>query len=159
MHSPNELNIKSTAIIQFLTVNLPESKERSWIDTPNAKLCERNSTTTFKPWAIGLDKRDREAANDLAKKALEKETHDTFDVSVSPEFQSQGVRVLSTTQHLLYRGIQQGKKQRGNTRHTAISLARSIYTVQDMTGQTPTPEQLWRSIRHCDLPKSTRSFL
>ncbi|KAN0085904.1 hypothetical protein V8E55_007038 [Tylopilus felleus] len=90
---------------------------------------------------------------------MDKDSPDHIDISIPHEFSSHGIRVVTATQRLLYRGIQQGRKHKTHSRRTVISLARTKYAVYDITGQTPTSDQIWRSVRDRDLPKPIRSFL
>ncbi|KAF8235244.1 hypothetical protein L208DRAFT_1542493, partial [Tricholoma matsutake] len=42
---------------------------------------------------------------------------------------------------------------------TEIQLATTTYTVQDLTGETPTPDKIWSAICKCDLSKQIRNYL
>lgn len=116
LHLPVTLVISSTTIIHSLTKNLQQHEERGWIDVSNAQifiaivaaLRKRSATTILKPWSDYPEKRNKVLAEDLAKLALDKDLPDHIDISIPHEFSSHGIRVVTATQRLLYRGIQQG---------------------------------------------------
>ncbi|KAF8236317.1 hypothetical protein L208DRAFT_1530539 [Tricholoma matsutake] len=98
-------------------------------------------------------------AQHLAKAALEKPQCDEIDISTDHKWTLAGMKLKNGTQRSLYQGITKWKLANKPRQQTEIQLAITTYAVQDLTGETPTPDKIWSAIHKCDLSKQIRNYL
>lgn len=162
-----KISLKSSDIIKLLTKNAPRSERLGWIQMPDAKLSkaviaelrERSATTTLNVWGTETQKRDIDGIEDLIKLRLADPSTYNIPTEVKKEFDTAGLLMTEGTQHLFYKGIRELKKEHQQRRRTRAALAMTHYAVREISTDTPTESQIWKSIRDKDIPKNIRSFL
>ncbi|KAF8236095.1 hypothetical protein L208DRAFT_1059690, partial [Tricholoma matsutake] len=81
------------------------------------------------------------------------------DISTDRKWTLAGMKLKNSTQCSLYQGITKWKLANKPRQQTEIQLATTTYTVQDLTGETPTPDKIWSAIHKRDLSKQIRNYL
>lgn len=167
MVNPLKFFINSKALIKDLTVNLQVNEETDWITHPNAGLMratvailrEQCSHTTFQQWNHLITPKIKKRVSELAKSGSQKRTHDNISTEIKPEFRLSGVKLQIGNQRLFYQAIRKYKTKPHQRRSMQMNLTKIQYTICDINSCTPTPMQIWNSIRNKDIPKSIRGFL
>ncbi|KAG2752749.1 hypothetical protein P692DRAFT_201706744 [Suillus brevipes Sb2] len=63
------------------------------------------------------------------------------------------------SQRLFYRGIHELKQEHQQRQHTRAALAMTHHAVREISTNTPTESQIWKSIRDKDIPKNIYGFM
>ncbi len=150
--------------IEGLTVHLTKWEERGWLGISNtdmirevvARLRGRSAPTTFR-WVKGHSGTPgNEAADELAKKGVDKGT-DLVLPSPKMEYLRKGAALRTLTQKISYLGIEerQAKKERQATDRMLDIVQESLRAA---THTSPTTAAIWRSLRAKDVPRKLRDF-
>ncbi|KAK7461033.1 hypothetical protein VKT23_008961 [Stygiomarasmius scandens] len=158
----------SKYVISHLTTSLRKMEDNGYIGVENAPLIKamvanyrtRESLTKIK-WVKGHSGHPgNEAADDLAKKAVEKNETDEVELNIPSELQLSGAKLCVLTQSLAYNAIRiiktRGTEDRRRTRQ---NLELTKIQVKELFGISPRDVTIWRSIRSKDLERKTRYFL
>jgi ribonuclease HI len=166
INQPLRIISDSKYVIEGLTSNLTKWEDQGWIGTKNAKLFKRaafllkrrTATTSFK-WVKGHSgDQGNEGSDQLAKEGANKEHADPMDMSVPPEFDLQGAKLITLRQCMAYKGIRE-RKPAYQRRTTSINLQRTRDALTDFNGEVETDETIWGSIHHPDIRIKIRQFL
>ncbi|KAG1766598.1 hypothetical protein EV702DRAFT_1182290 [Suillus placidus] len=111
-----------------------------------AILRERNAPTAFQQW--------NQVLSPVAKKQVVELAAD-----IKHKFHLSGIKLQNGNQRLFYLAIRKFKPKPHQRRSTRMNLAKTQYAVNELSSHTPTPPQIWNSIRNRDIPKSIRGFL
>ncbi|KAG1800547.1 ribonuclease H-like protein, partial [Suillus variegatus] len=162
-----ELSIKASKIIKLLTKDAPRLEQLGWIQAPNtklivaimAKLRERSATTTLQVWGTNTPKRNMEETEHLIRRRTENPKTYNIHTKVKDEFNTSGLLMSRGTQSLFYKGICGTNNRYQERRLTRMALAMTHHTVREISLDTPSEAQIWKSIRSKDIPKGIHGFL
>ncbi|KAF8240641.1 hypothetical protein L208DRAFT_1384045, partial [Tricholoma matsutake] len=132
-HLPLKIYIQQKTILSEITINLARNEDSDWAHTNNknlykslvSNLCQRSAPTKLQQWSTMTPADGKATAQHLAKAALEKPQCNEIDISTDHKWTLAGMKLKNGTQ--LYQEIQ---------------LATMTYAVQDLTGETPTPDKI-----------------
>ena len=117
-------------------------------------------TTESRTHNLQVDRGDdgNEEADRLANKGALKEAPDDIATAVPKNFRTMGIKLLSTTQALVYSAITQSNPL-PLTDATKNNIELTRCEIQNMTTNLETNPSIWRSIRHPDIRRPIQSFL
>ncbi|KAJ3858590.1 hypothetical protein EV359DRAFT_52058 [Lentinula novae-zelandiae] len=170
-----ELTIHSDSktYVQGLTTHLQKWEDKGFMDIKNAREIEatvasmrkRKAHTTLN-WVKGHSGiAGNEKADQLANEGRQKQTQDEIDLTVDNEFRVSGIRLTSVTQSLASKFIRQKKMKSAayrkalDRRATNYGIGRATASATNIYGYNPTPEAIWKSLRHKDFDKKIKCFL
>ncbi|KAJ3797675.1 hypothetical protein GGU11DRAFT_683194 [Lentinula aff. detonsa] len=149
--------------------NSTKLEDEGFLNSSNPKIIKSTiasfrarKTQTFMKWVKGHNGHPRnEGADDMAKRATQKEKASYINLNPPKELLVTGAKLSVMTQKLAYNGILQWKRSNGEMqrRRTEINISRAKNCVEDKFGYIPTTENFWMSIRQKDLERKTREFL
>jgi hypothetical protein len=105
----------------------------------------------------GMDTSMREAQR-LASKGCEATSEDKDELKLEPRFARTGIKLKIGTQNLFYKLILSRKKNIPR-RPTAMQMDIARWGVQEITGELPSEEQIWKATRNRLYLKSEHTFL
>jgi len=163
IHNTNPLddltiNMSDRNIMQNLTVKLGINEGLDWFHLQDsdlyraltANLKSRAGSTTFKLWRKSTKPDSASNAESLTKSALTSPQQQAVDMDIQLSFLIQGQCLLARSQWSFYQNLM--------THHNGKHYSPRTAT-KELWGMTPSPQQLWRSIRSRDIPKNIRNFL
>ncbi|KAG2744934.1 hypothetical protein P692DRAFT_20849982 [Suillus brevipes Sb2] len=136
-------------------MNLPKLEDLDWTTYPNgdilraltAKLRSRRALTTFSKWDNSIPKATSDKIKSMANKSVLKERTDAIQT------------LTAGSQKHFYNNIRRSRKLAKQRRYTTMNLAMAIHAARDISGKTPSSEQVWISTRDKDTPRNIRGFL
>ncbi|KAG1839789.1 ribonuclease H-like protein, partial [Suillus subluteus] len=163
---PISIRLNSSKIIKDLSTNLENLENTGWLQYQNAppikvlvaEFRSRGAPTILQKWDNSLNQKAREEATALATSGLLKNQDDEISIKINRPFDLTGMKLKEGSQSLFYRGIRSTKTLKPR-RDTKMKLTITIHAVQELNNSPPTPEQIWKSIRDKDIPRSIRGFL
>ncbi|KAF8209876.1 hypothetical protein K438DRAFT_1488797, partial [Mycena galopus ATCC 62051] len=162
--------IRSKRIVRALTTDLASHEDHDWLGIPDSTLLKASATAlrgrgtrcTFQQVDDLLDHRVKEASDFKGESRINFYAGD----DAQPEIQTQipgahdlrGTKLSKSTQKSLYQAI---KAQRKITERikTKAMLDVTRHAARNLSGKTPTDNEIWRSIQNQDLSRTTRVFL
>lgn len=167
-HTKDALKIHSNSqiTIDALTKSLERMEDSGWIEIENktllqvmaSKLRAREGPLSFSKVKGHSGNIGNEGADVLAKEGVNRE-HTSIDCIIPmPGYYHKGAKLLKAMQALLYRGIIE-LKPTSQRRSTRINLDIVRWAVKEETGNMPTDERIWLSIKNKNLTKEYRAFI
>ncbi|KAG1809887.1 uncharacterized protein HD556DRAFT_1428133 [Suillus plorans] len=162
-----ELSIKASKIIKLLTKDAPRLEQLGWIQAPNTKLIiaimaelrERSTATTLQVWGTNTPTHNMDETENLISRSIENPKTYNIHTKVKDKFNTSGLLMSRGTQSLFYKGICRINKGYHKRRLTRMALAMTHHAVREISLETPSEAQIWKSIRNKDIPKGIRGFL
>ncbi|KAJ7756670.1 hypothetical protein B0H16DRAFT_1314852, partial [Mycena metata] len=151
-------------IIQALTTKLSSNEDSDWAEAMDAQLLRtitaalqaRGTKCTFKE-ADALDNDPMKRALALANQGLsEVLTH--LQVEIPQGYAVKGVKLKTGTQRTFYKTIK-ARKPIPQCMKTTIMLDITRHAAWNLSRSTPTDSQIWLSVRHKEITRTTRDFL
>ncbi|KAK0476122.1 hypothetical protein IW261DRAFT_1339830, partial [Armillaria novae-zelandiae] len=147
---------------------LKKNEDAGYIGVPNrnviqatiANLRSRKQSTKI-TWTKTSNKLPEiTKANDLARTGAGKEQDDLVDISIDPKLRITGAALSKLTQNRAYKAFREQKNRTLPVRNrTTANMRLAMEGARESFGTRPTEAQLWKSIRHRDIDRSTRYFL
>ncbi|KAJ7351636.1 hypothetical protein DFH08DRAFT_694381 [Mycena albidolilacea] len=168
-HSPIsvELNFKvqSKKLIKSLTTDLQKCEDTDWagIETDHllkpivACLRGRGTKCTFQRIADTENLKMKEALEMLGH-TQDQENPTELLTDIPPEYRVSGLKLSKGTQRSFYRAIK-GKRKAPDREKTTIMMGRTKCEAEVLAGRTTTDTEIWNSLCHIDLTRTTRDFL
>ncbi|KAG1745582.1 hypothetical protein EDD22DRAFT_786041 [Suillus occidentalis] len=165
--TPVHIHTKTSKLRKDLTVNLERLEDSNWVTHPNgnimralvAKLRVRSALTTLSNWERNTPKDTTDRLQIQGIESLQKDKHDGLPTAIDAPLELTGMKLSTGSQKLFYQNIRHAKQPAKQCRRTNMNMAMAIHAVRDISGQTPTSEQVWLAIRDRDTPKNIRGFL
>ena len=163
---PMKIHTDSKYVIDGLTENLPRWEDRGWIGIKNDRffkkaaylLKKRTATTSFQ-WVKGHEGNlGNEESDRLAKEGAGKNAPDNLDLDIPREFDLQGAKLITLTQSIAYKGIQE-RKPPYTRQTTEDNLQRARDAINAYAGTMETSESLWLSLYNPSLRIRVQQFL
>lgn len=160
-----QVNMDDRNIAQNLTTRLDANEDLDWYNLQNsdlyralaAKLKSHVGKTSFYIWKKSQKPEEAKHADSLAKSALTHPQQQEVNTDISPSLLIRGQRLQrSFYQHLVKLHIERHYSPKIETK---ANLAAIQFATKELWNMTPTPHQLWKSIRSRDIPKNTQNFL
>ncbi|KAJ7831750.1 hypothetical protein B0H13DRAFT_1654551 [Mycena leptocephala] len=167
--SPQEvtLNFKigSSRLIKALTINLEANENNDWLENDDriilkaivAALRGRGTKCTFQK----LDAQS-EPAMEMARKMASKHpntiVNGQFQTMIPPAYDLNGMKLRTGTQRTFYRAIK-SRRRKPDRMKTTIMLDRTRHVAKELSGRTPTDGEIWKSLNHKDISRTTRAYL
>ena len=101
------------------------------------------------------------ATKALVKEALTQPSHDEPQITHDSRFTTRGIQLAAGSQKIFCKALIRSNIC-GSVEPrivTKIKVVLTQFAVQALNRSTPTNADIWRGIRHTDLPKNTRNFL
>ncbi|KAJ7163885.1 ribonuclease H-like protein [Mycena crocata] len=168
-NTPREVSIhfkiKSGRILRTLTKDLEKCEDKGWIDIRDSTLLKaiaaalrgKGTRCTLQEVELATSIPMKEA-DKLAESGLHDEATSDLRTEIPVAHDLQGVKLRTGTQSSFYKAIKVSKPKPERTK-TRIMLDITRYAAADLSGKTPTDSQIWMSIRHPDISRSTRDFM
>ncbi|KAJ7208430.1 hypothetical protein B0H12DRAFT_1034237, partial [Mycena haematopus] len=101
---------------------------------------------------------EMKSAKALAIQSGDTETHPMIQLNIPEAYDLNGLRLSKGTQKSFYRAL---KAQRVTPERmkTLVMLDMARHAARHLLGKTPTNDEIWQSIRHSDITRTTREFL
>ena len=167
-NQPLKIVSDSKFALEGLTTYAKEWEKRDWIGVTHGPLFKcttawlraRTATTTLQ-WVKGhAGVEGNEGADKLAAEGAQKDPDpdlDEIDLRIPADTMTTGAALTQISQSLLYHHLTNAQPIERAT--TQRSLEKVKTAVKDATGETPTSEAVWMSMRHKDVTKKIRDFL
>jgi len=156
-------------ITRNLTINLEVNEDHDWFHLCDgdlyralvARLKTHAGRTSFTMWKKAQKSDDAKHTNSLAKTALTHTQQQAVDMDIQPGFLIRGQQLLASSQKSFYQNLVKlyTEKNYSPKIATKLNIAATQYATKELWGMTPTPQQLWKSIRSRDIPKNICNFL
>ncbi|KAE9409447.1 hypothetical protein BT96DRAFT_806370 [Gymnopus androsaceus JB14] len=155
--------------VQTLLKNPLKLEDAGFFNAVNSEILQ-STIASFRAWRtptlISLlvekdEQSNAKGAKRLANAAIKKVRVSYINLLLPPTLRVTGAKLKTMTQGLAYRIIKSQQTERDEMvrRRTEENLNRIIESVQDRFNYTPTPESIWKAIRHKDLEHKTRNFM
>ncbi|KAJ7823666.1 hypothetical protein B0H13DRAFT_1548631, partial [Mycena leptocephala] len=159
----------SRSTVRVAMSRLAATEDRGWIKIPNEKplqalaseLKARTGTTQFEDGDPGTDKQELEGrtnASLLAKAGCQDATASSFCFESDPALILHGAKLQKLTQAIAYAGIRE-RKTPVVRKSTSNNVAQVTTQSRIFFDHSPTPAQVWKSIRHKDFTRQVKNFL
>lgn len=165
LNQPLKIISDSRYAIDGLTDNLGRWEDKGWIGIQNAALFKkaaflmrRRAARTSFQWIKGHSgDQGNEGSDQLAKEGAEKDEPDALDLSIPPEFDLQGAKLVTLSQSIAYQGIRERRKPQKRDA-TDANLKRAKTALQEYTGMHETSATIWKGTRNKVIRTTTRQF-
>ncbi|KAJ6469898.1 hypothetical protein C8R45DRAFT_837114 [Mycena sanguinolenta] len=97
-------------------------------------------------------------ANQIAQDGHIPELLLPYQTNIPQAYDLTGLKLSAGSQKSFYRAIA-AKRKRPERVKTKVMLDQTRYAAAHLAGNTPTDEEIWKSIRHPDITRMTRDFL
>ncbi|KAJ7725397.1 hypothetical protein B0H16DRAFT_1332721, partial [Mycena metata] len=157
--------LKSRRTIQALITKLSSYADGDWVEVEDGHLLRaitaalrgRGTKCTFKE--AGISNCDSMAmALALSREGLNEEIPTHLQVDIPRGYVMKGMKLKTGSQRTFYRAVK-AMKPKPQHMKTTIMLDITRHAAWNLSGATPTDGQIWRSIRHQDITRTTRDFL
>ncbi|KAJ7803829.1 ribonuclease H-like protein, partial [Mycena leptocephala] len=167
--SPQEiiLNFKlgSTRLIKALTTNLTANEDNDWLENNDrvilkaivAALRGRGTRCTFQKQDVQGDPA-MEMARRIASTHSDEIEIGHFQTMIPSAYDLNGVKLSTGTQRTFYRAIK-SRRRRPDRAKTTMMLDRTRHAARALSGYTPTDGELWKSLNHKDISRTTSAYL
>ncbi|KAJ7806638.1 hypothetical protein B0H14DRAFT_3767615 [Mycena olivaceomarginata] len=145
------LKIPSKQIVKFLTTDLEANEDKDWLSVENGVVMR----------AIKLDptsEMNMERAQRLARDVPNESQPADINTDIPPAFRLNGMRLAKGSQRTFYRHIKVLRKSPEHMK-TTIMLDRTRHAAALLAGRSPTDGEIWSSLRHRDITRTTRAFM
>ncbi|KAJ7136376.1 ribonuclease H-like protein [Mycena crocata] len=168
-NSPREMTLhfcmKSKRILKTLTVDLMLHEDNGWFGVKDnillkacaAALRGRGTKCTLRE-ADEPDKVDMQAAKELALTGLYGCEPAILHTTIPQSYDLQGVKLCTGSQASFYKAIRANKPKPDRVK-TRVMLDITRHAARELSGETPTDERIWLSIRNQDITRTTREFM
>ncbi|KAJ7791594.1 hypothetical protein B0H14DRAFT_2395487 [Mycena olivaceomarginata] len=157
--------IQLRRLVKCLTTDLNKCEDSDWaeIETSNllkpivACLRGRGTKCTFQRIADASDwamKRSME----ILEQGLNFEDPTDIITDIPPEYSISGLKLSKGTQRSFYRAIKERRLTPVRDK-TKIMVGRTKCEAEELAGRTPTEAEIWTSLYHPDITRTTRDFL
>ncbi|KAJ7834276.1 hypothetical protein B0H13DRAFT_1653372 [Mycena leptocephala] len=145
------------------------TEDRGWTKMANKKplqalaseLKARTGTTLFEDGNPGTNKQElagRAQATQLAKDSCQDAMTRPICFESDPTFTLRGAKLKKLTQAIAYAGIR--KRKAPVVRKSSVNNVTQVITaIKNNFNHSPTPAQVWKSIRHKDFTHQVKDFL
>ncbi|KAF8192842.1 hypothetical protein K438DRAFT_1590157 [Mycena galopus ATCC 62051] len=141
-------------------------EDRGWIGTPDrrplqalaAELKQRTGKTTFEIQDQERTQAGIAGAVALAKAGCLKISGDNISFRIAPEMNLTGAKLATLTQAVAYAGIKELRKK-VSRKATNLMVEQVQLAIQQEYSWVPTPDRVWKSLRHKDFTRQIRNFL
>ncbi|KAJ7691524.1 ribonuclease H-like protein, partial [Mycena metata] len=166
---PREISInfrlKSKSIIQALTTNLSLLEDSDWAEAKDSQLLRvitallraKGTKCTFKE-AGAEDSDPMKRAQELAMQGLTELIATPMQMDIPSYYHLKGMKLKNGTQRSFYKAIRT-RRPKPQRLKTTVMLDITRHAAWGLSGSTPTDSQIWLSIRHQDITRTTRDFL
>jgi len=149
-----------------ITTNLQKIEDKGWIGTANKHILRpivawarsRKAPTIFTKVKGHSGDIGNDGADALAGLGALKEIPDKITLEYPTHLTVNGAKLSKMTQSLAYKGILE-KKKPPKRRATEIMLDKTRYAVEEMTGEIPSDNQIWMSIKNPNIPRNIKGFI
>ncbi|KAJ7032636.1 hypothetical protein C8F04DRAFT_1184821 [Mycena alexandri] len=157
--------LKSKRIIRTLTTNLAECEDNDWADTEDKHLLKviavalraKGTRCTLRE-ASESDIENMRLALELATQGLDEGDPTVLITEIPLSYDLKGIKLKAGSQRTFYKAIQ-ANRPKPQRRKTTIMLDMTRHATRILSGSTPTDSQIWLSIRHQDISRTTRDFM
>ena len=163
------IHLNDENVIRNLTKRLDSNEDLDWYHLGDsnlyralvAKLKSRSANTIFEKWQKDKLTDNQKEALKLAKIALDNPQLREVVTEIDPAFLLRGQRLAAGTQRSFYQNLVSLHIQKHYSPKASLlnNIAATQRSVKNLWDATPTPPQLWKSIRSRDVPKNVRNFL
>ena len=163
------IHLNDDNIIRNLTKRLNSNENLDWFHVGDgeiyralvAKLKPRSAITILEKWQKDRPTANQKEALKLAKSALDTPQQRELAIVIDPAFMLRGQRLSAGTQRSFYQNLISLHVQKNYSPKASLTsnITATQQSVKDLWDATPTPPQLWKSIRSCDIPKNIRNFI
>ncbi|KAJ7027464.1 ribonuclease H-like protein, partial [Mycena alexandri] len=157
--------LKSKRIISTLTTNLASCEDNGWADTEDRQLLKtitaalrgRGTRCTFRE-ASEEDTANMHQALGLATQGLDEGEPTVLITEIPPSHDLKGIKLKGGSQHTFYSAIK-ATSPKPERLKTTVMLDITRHAARILSGNTPTDSQIWMSLRHPDITRTTRDFM
>lgn len=167
-YTPLKITTNSEYVINGLTQYLQSWEERGWIGVSNslfwrilvAELRKRGAPFQIR-WIKGHSRDEgNKGADKLAGEGAMKDTFDVLDLKIEETFNLTGAQLSKMTQSRAYTAIREAKALKSTERRAMSErLAMTQGAAEEIWGQEPDEETIFKAVHHEDLGRSIRNFL
>ncbi|KAI5986661.1 hypothetical protein EDD15DRAFT_2200042 [Pisolithus albus] len=166
-YTPILAHISSNSVVRNLTVSLPKNEDTNWLHHDDAQpyqaivapLRQRAAPTLLQSWSTKTPNSGRMTASNTAKEALTHPSIPDVDLSIDKCFMIQGLRLATGSQRSFYKALvchYTSVKYKPKMK-TKINIALVQSAITELRGSTPMENEIWRSIRVRDIPRSIKN--
>ncbi|KAJ7430777.1 hypothetical protein FB451DRAFT_1038724 [Mycena latifolia] len=168
-NSPREVSIdfwiNSKRILRALTTDLDESEDKGWIGVNDkvllktivAALRGRGTRCTLRE-AGESENQAMQRASELARLGLHDGEPVFLQMDIPPAFNLTGMKLKKGSQASFYKAIK-ASKPKPERMKTTMMLDITRHAAKNLSGRAPIDSQIWLSIRHQDITRTTRDFM
>ncbi|KAJ7883248.1 hypothetical protein B0H13DRAFT_2538339 [Mycena leptocephala] len=122
-----------------------------------AALRGRGTRCTFQKLVTENDP-SMEMAQKLASTQSDEVAIGQFQTTTPTAYDLNGTKLSTGTQHLFYKAIK-SKRRKPERMKTTVMLDRTRHAAKALSGQTPTDKEIWKSLNHKDISRTTSAYL
>lgn len=160
------LRTDSTYTMSFLDGGYVKEEDRGWLDTPNADLMQcclyllrrRTAETLIQKVKAHSGDPGNEAADEATKAALALPEHHDLDLTVPEKWSLKGAKLVKLTFHDAYLWAKTSLQQTPSER-AQENLTRFANYVESASGNRPSHDAIWASLRNPTIRKEVSDFL
>jgi ribonuclease HI len=162
-----KMELDSKYVINALTKNLRSNEDAGYIGVSNKKLlialvarARERETKTLLKWVKGHSGHEHnEGADEAARKAITENINIPVDLEIPNNTYVSGIKLVTTSQSLLYKAIRQRKTESLRVRQCTRNMIETVIDdLERCYDISPTEAAIWRAIRHGDFSKQFRYF-
>ncbi|KAJ7239221.1 hypothetical protein B0H12DRAFT_1025321 [Mycena haematopus] len=157
--------IESKQVVRNLTTDLGACEDQGWVGVPDSTIL-RSIVATLRGQGkkCSFQKAGRnhsigmKNANALAMRTVNDDEPLEIRIDVPDTYDLNGLRLSRGTQKSFYRALKSQRKKPERVK-TLVMLDMTRHAARHLSGKTPTDEEIWKSIRHPDITRTTREFM
>ena len=164
--APLHLKTTSTSLVKTFTADVLNLEKAGWFGIKNtpliravtARLRKRSARTTLQWISKKKLGPENHEAKKIAQSALSNDEINSPDMSIPKEFNLTGAELSTLSQASAYAAIREMKKTK-HTETTENNVRRIMNTIQQLTGQPPEAEKIWKQLRNEAIKRLISDFL